>query len=331
MLGLGTSVNRGGFVSAADPLLLDTYSGASAAYSLRKLSNSYSGPVLQARRSGDNVEVDVSFDQNGVISLDSRVTNVPEETSGADQGSTAAVNLGQFVADSGYTDADSLGSPRDATAMTWYDQSGNSNDAAATNAAKQPKIYDASSGLVLDDNNKPTLSFDTNDMELANEIFLRSNTPDAFLISIVAEGRESGTTNGEYFTGHTQAALNFFATEAGSGLDRFALRHTNEADTGNVNLRFAFSADVAASEMALLNIYVESSTKKMQFNGQQLTGTGNSSWSNTNGYKLNIRTIGRGYSSDLNLKYSELIIWANQGSTDLSNIQSNINTFYSIF
>jgi hypothetical protein len=57
MLGLGTAVNRGGFVSA-DPPLLDTYSGASAAFSLRKLSSSYSGPVLQVRRSGDNVEVD---------------------------------------------------------------------------------------------------------------------------------------------------------------------------------------------------------------------------------------------------------------------------------
>ena len=59
MLGLGTAVNRGGFVSA-DPLLLDTYSGAAAAYSLRKLSNTYSGPALQIRRASDNVEVDVS-------------------------------------------------------------------------------------------------------------------------------------------------------------------------------------------------------------------------------------------------------------------------------
>ena len=296
MLSLGTAVNRGGFVSA-DPLLLDKYSGASAAYSLRKLSNSYSGNCVTVRRDSDNQEANIGF-SGGVLDTSALASHC-----GSANG---------FVA-------------------TWFDQSSNARNATQSTTSKQPKIYDASSGLVLDDSNKPTLSFDADDMELANEIFLRSNTPDAFLISIVAEGRESGATNGEYFTGHTQAALNFLSTEAGSGVDRFTFRHTDEADTGNINLRFAFNADVVAGEMALLNLYVESSTKKMQFNGQQLTGTGTSSWSNTNGYKLNIRTIGRGYAVDLNLKYSELIIWANQGSTDLSGIQSNINTFYSIY
>ena len=48
MLGLGASINKGGFVSSGpEPLFLDEYSGAAAAYSLRKLSNIYSGPALQ--------------------------------------------------------------------------------------------------------------------------------------------------------------------------------------------------------------------------------------------------------------------------------------------
>ena len=65
MLGLGTSVNRGGFVSA-DPLLLDTYSGASAAFSLRKLSNTYSGDAIRVRRASDNAEQTIGFSANSL-------------------------------------------------------------------------------------------------------------------------------------------------------------------------------------------------------------------------------------------------------------------------
>ena len=163
MLGLGTAVNRGGFVSAADPLLLDTYSGAAAAFSLRKLSSTYSGPALQIRRASDNVEVDVSFDDNGVVSLNSAVTNVTEETSGTspDPDSTSATTLGEFVANASYTDADSLGSTDSALVQRWYDQSGNSNGATQNTAGSQPTIV--SSGVLVTENGNPAMQFDGTD------------------------------------------------------------------------------------------------------------------------------------------------------------------------
>jgi len=156
MLGLGASINKGGFVSSGpEPLFLDEYSGAAAAYSLRKLSNIYSGPALQVRRESDNVEVDVSFDADGVVSLDSAVTNVTEETSGSSQGSTTATSLGEFVANASYTDTDNLGSTDTARVQCWYDQSGNSNNATQNAAASQPKIV--SSGAVIVENGKPAV------------------------------------------------------------------------------------------------------------------------------------------------------------------------------
>jgi hypothetical protein len=45
--------------------LLDTYGGAAAAYSLRKINSAYSGSVIRVRRSGDNVERDIPFGANG--------------------------------------------------------------------------------------------------------------------------------------------------------------------------------------------------------------------------------------------------------------------------
>jgi hypothetical protein len=43
------------------PLLLDTYGGSAVAYSLRKLSSTYSGSAIRVRRSSDNAEQDINF------------------------------------------------------------------------------------------------------------------------------------------------------------------------------------------------------------------------------------------------------------------------------
>jgi hypothetical protein len=44
--------------------LLDTYSGAAVAYSLRQLSSTYTGSAIRVRRSSDNAEQDISFVEN---------------------------------------------------------------------------------------------------------------------------------------------------------------------------------------------------------------------------------------------------------------------------
>lgn len=45
--------------------LLDTYSGAAVAYSLRKLKSDYTGPAIRVRRSNDSTSQDIGFDTNG--------------------------------------------------------------------------------------------------------------------------------------------------------------------------------------------------------------------------------------------------------------------------
>ena len=103
--------------------LLDDYSGAAAAYSLRLLSSTYTGDAIRVRRSSDNTEQDIGFVNNELDT--STLTTFCSGTDG-------------FV-------------------KTWYDQSGNGYDATQTTAASQPQIV--SSGSVILNNSKPSIQF----------------------------------------------------------------------------------------------------------------------------------------------------------------------------
>jgi len=106
------------------PLLLDTYPGAAAAYSVRKLRTAYTGNAIRVRRSSDNAEQNIGFVAGNLDTT--ALTTFCSGTNG-------------FV-------------------TTWYDQSGNGNDATQSTAANQPQIV--SSGSVINVNSKPCLQFD---------------------------------------------------------------------------------------------------------------------------------------------------------------------------
>ena len=98
--------------------LLDVYPSASSAYSVRLLRGArYDNALLRARRSSDNAEVDVFVDSNFELSLSSNITS---RTSGTTLGTWVGANSA-FV-------------------TTWYDQSGNNNNATQSTAANQPTI-----------------------------------------------------------------------------------------------------------------------------------------------------------------------------------------------
>jgi len=126
--------------------LLNDYSGAAAAYSLRLLDNTYSGNAIKVRRSSDNAEQDIAFVNN---ELD-----------------TASL---ETFAGSG-----------DAFVTTWYDQSGNGVDAANASASSQPKIV--SSGSTILENGKAAVEFDGSDDYLYSSTFSQSQPNTIFAI-----------------------------------------------------------------------------------------------------------------------------------------------------
>jgi hypothetical protein len=114
-------------VTTLEALLLDTYSGAAAAYSLRKLRTAYTGNAIRVRRASDNTEQNIGFVNNELDTAS--LTSFCSGTNG-------------FV-------------------TTWYDQSGNGYDATQSTGANQPQIV--SSGSVITENGKAAINFDGSD------------------------------------------------------------------------------------------------------------------------------------------------------------------------
>jgi len=107
LTGLPAVLQSGG---SGAQLLLDTYPGAAAAYSLRKLRSGYTGPCIRVRRFSDNAEQDFTASEVGDGTLVSFL-------SGA----------------SGFV-------------TTLYDQSGNGRDATQTVASNQPRMRQDAGG-----------------------------------------------------------------------------------------------------------------------------------------------------------------------------------------
>jgi hypothetical protein len=123
ILGGNTGIYLASLTPPAPALLLDTYSGAAAAYSLRQLRTAYTGAAIRVRRSSDNAEQDINF-VGGDLDTSSLLTFC-----GAGNG---------FI-------------------TTWYDQSTNANNATQpTLFASQAQIV--SSGAVITDPNTGKIS-----------------------------------------------------------------------------------------------------------------------------------------------------------------------------
>ena len=115
--------------SSPQDKLLDKYPDAAAAYGLRKLRSAYLGPAIRVRSEASGFPtIDVGFDSQG--NLDTKAL--------LDFAGTNSVRV-----------------------TTWYDQSGNGNDATTTANAKQPTIVGG--GVLRTVNGKPAMTFDGSD------------------------------------------------------------------------------------------------------------------------------------------------------------------------
>jgi hypothetical protein len=146
--------------------LLDAYPGAGAAYSVRKLSSSYTGSALRVRRSSDNTEQDIGF--VGMYLDTTALTNFV----GAGNG---------FV-------------------TKWYDQSGNNRDAAQTTSSWQSKIVN--SGTIITENGKPAIEFITNTVTGAKLTItgLTTQLNSSFLVSSVVKANTQTGYRGIFTT-----------------------------------------------------------------------------------------------------------------------------------
>jgi hypothetical protein len=141
--------------SAAAGGLLDLVPGAAAAYSLRKLSSTYTDPVVTVRRSSDDAEG--SF-------------------------TASEVSDGTLAAFCGVGDG---------FVKQWWDQSGNANHASQATPASQPKIV--SGGVVVLEEGNPAIEFDGIDDGLrADALSSVASGVDKFICAFCAWSTTSG-------------------------------------------------------------------------------------------------------------------------------------------
>lgn len=250
--------------------LLNDYSGAAAAYSLRLLDNTYSGNAVKVRRSSDNAEQDIAFVNN---ELD-----------------TASL---ETFAGSG-----------DAFVTTWYDQSGNANDAAQANAVNQPKIV--SSGSTILENGKAAMLFDEGDEYFAmpvpassrQDFFVTLKTNDTKWI--LMEGDSSSEYNIAVNSTSTSSAISSTYGSPSYYKNGVLQSPSNRTDMYNI-----FSTD---AQLLLTNLDGDSSTWGNQFDF---------------GFYSSSNAL-QGY-------VQEAVYYNSNQSSNRTGIETNINDFYSIY
>ena len=268
---------------------------SSAAFSLRKVKDTYTGDAVRIRRASDDVEVDVAFDTNGAVSASSAITNVTESP---DQGDTTATTLGGFLTEGGN---------QDAYVQTWYDQSVNSNHATQDVAGNQPKIAEA--GALLADG----IDFDGIDDVLGfTEIPLSS--------SYAMFGVFDNSALPSDFIARSAITSNSYISLQPDG-DIYWETDTNNDGIVNVN-----TGTPASGTNLLSCLLAASGTGTAFLNG---TSGASASFANTN---LTVNQLGgRGTTIFNEAQFKEIIIYNSDQSSNRFKIESNINNYYGIY
>jgi len=281
---IGTRKFRG--ARFGDPLsprfsgLLDQYPGAAAAYSLRRLG-SYGGDVVEVRRSSD---------------------------SATDTFTASQITNGDLVTFCGVGDG---------FVSTWYDQSGNANNATQATTTAQPKIVDAGSLVTggldfdgVDDYLKATFGTSTSESNYA--LISVATLPDSTINqTIIGTGLTDGTFGGEDAW--------FFKRRSGLA---------NELSLNSGTTSIATSPAGVPSIESLFESYSDSVNTKLYSNGAELVSATSV---NIDGQNLII-----GNRSDIgavraNGMFAEIIVYYSDQSANRTGIETNINAAYTIY
>ena len=277
--------------------LLETYSGAAAAYSLRKLRTGYVGNAIRVRRSSDNAEQDIAFDASG--NLDT-------------------VSLLAFVGSgNGFV-------------TTWYDQSGYNNHIIQTTAANQPQVV--SSGSVILDGTKPAVQFNGTTTTL-NATFSGVTISGLNNMAVICACKTTFNN-----AGVSPLGLMYFGPDTGWGQVSLSLQAQNvryRFGTGQSsnNPSYNYSSFGSLFSKTLLSTYHQGVNEVLRINGSDRLTYNNklATIANTG----NQFGMGGNYTSGSMLYHqgtiSEMIIYVNDQMSNRAPIESNINSFYSIY
>jgi len=261
--------------------LLDEYGGAAAAYSVRRLSSTYEGELIEVRRSSDNTTQDIGYDSNGDLDTASLLLFV-----GAGDG---------FV-------------------RTWYDQSSNANNATQTTAASQPRIV--INGSLVTENGEAAVSFDgiNDNFKMTSSTTITNNISSFAVCQIVSE-----------------TDFNFIYDTVGSNKRiRLGLWSTNHYFSDNGDAALAQSSVLSDGLRHLFFARHTSSNASISVDNESLISSVSASFSS--GFtELVIGSRDNEVDHWLDGKIQEFIIYPSDQSSNRTAIESNINSYFSIY
>ena len=257
------------------PLLLDLYTGSAVAYSLRSLS-SITNNVVRVREDAGNTEQDFTAE---------------EITDGTLETFVGAGNNGYVV--------------------TWYDQSGNGNDATQGAAASQPKIVDA--GVLVEENGKPAVNFDGTDDFLSNTFPSTISQPTYWFVTHNFHATPSG------FDG----VIAGFSTDTEHRLILDAsLTYTLQA--GGVIKYNSYQ-----TSQSLVSYKIDASDERFYFNGSEQTASSGSGIGSDGLQSIILGALNQ-TSGNTPVQFQEIIIYDSDQSTNRTGIENNIGRYYNI-
>jgi hypothetical protein len=285
--------------------LLDTYTDAAVAYSVRLLRSAYTGSAIRVRRSSDNTEQDIGFTALGNLDESALTTFV-----GANNG---------FV-------------------TTWYDQSGNGRNATQSTADNQPQIV--ASGVINKVNTKPSLLFDGTNDALSATAFSASLTN--FTQFLALKGTNTTTTgqvpvsrftvqdppNNRSFLMRMNISSNRIDVNvsASANLPNDYWTNTNVHTTNTTLYTYTYNGALTASTIQGLRKNGAVETLSLRAGNNLVTAMTNNSEA--------LRISGIGSASGPILlwigNFSEYIYYPNS-SVSISGVEGNINNYYGIY
>jgi len=281
--------------------LLDTYSGAALAYSAaRRLSSTYTGSLIRVRRSSDNTEQDIGYDGSNLLDESALTTFV-----GAGNG---------FV-------------------TTWYDQSGNGKNQTQSTAGNQPKIV--SSGTIIKENSKPCIQFDG-----ASATYMQNTTTGLirldkrshfYVIKETSSGSYRGVISYAPSSGDDFSNANGGNSNLGDGSPSFG-QFTINNSTSSVAI-----SGSKPTPYSLFSQYYDATNGYVQKNNGSYSSAAHGYTANkfnTGGLYLGLRYLVGAVSTAFSMTgiLQEMIIYnGDSQNSNMSAINTNINTFYSIY
>lgn len=265
--------------SAAPPvgLLLDTYPGAAAAYSLRKLRTAYAGSAIRVRRSSDNTETDIGF-VSDVLDTSTLLT-------------FCGVGTG--------------------TVIIWYDQSGNARNLTTDLSISRPRIV--ISGVLQLFGTKPAIYLQNS--RIINTSFTINQPNSFFNVTQGTTGNNTGTRSINESTNPLGTQRNLTYKTSGGFYAMF----------GGLNL---VSSTAYTTIKTLITTIFNTTASSFYLNSSAIISNQNVGTQSMLGI-----SIGSYSPAEQNWDgyFAENIVYNSNQTSNRTGIESNINTYYSIY